>query len=385
MAEELARFGLLSEGFGDGRVVHHVVHGASLRFRHYSPKTICESSWRSRSDAGDVRVETVPDPRIVEPTDALVRVTRACICGSDLWPYQQMEKSRKGRRMGHEFIGIVEDAGRDVRTVKKGDLVVAPFAWSDGTCEFCRRGLQTACLHGGFWGGELDGGQGEAVRVPLADGTLVTLPVGPDDALMPGLLTLSDVMGTGHHAALAAKVGPGKIVAVVGDGAVGLCGVIAARRLGAEQVILLGRHPDRIALARDFGATEVVSERGEAAVERVRALTGGLGAHSVLECVGHGQSMRTALLIARAGGAVGRVGVPQEDSLPEAQPTFYRNVTIAGGPAPARAYIEELLPDILDGRIQPGRVFDRVTDLDGVPDGYRAMNARETIKVMVKP
>ena len=333
--------------------------------------------------AGDVRVERVPDPRIVEPTDALVRVTRACICGSDLWPYQQMEPSPTGRRMGHEFIGIVEDAGAEVRTVKKGDLVVAPFAWSDGTCEFCRRGLQTSCLHGGFWGGELDGGQGEAVRVPLAEGTLVKLPVGSDDALMPALLTLSDVMGTGHHAALAARVGPGRIAAVVGDGAVGLCGVIAAKRLGAEQIVILGRHPDRVALARDFGATEVVSERGDAAVERVRALTGGLGAHCVLECVGRGESMRTALLLARPGGAVGRVGVPQEATIPEAQRTFYRNVTIAGGPAPVRAYIGELLPDILDGRIQPGRVFDRVTKLDGVPDGYRAMNAREAIKVMV--
>ena len=332
--------------------------------------------------AGDVRVERVPDARLIEPTDAVVAVTRACICGSDLWPYQSMERSATGRRMGHEFIGTVEDVGSDVRTVKKGDLVVAPFAWSDGTCEFCRQGLQTSCLHGGFWGGELDGGQGEAVRVPLADGTLVSLPVGRDHALMPSLLTLSDVMGTGHHAARAAKVGPGKIVAVVGDGAVGLCGVIAARRLGAERIILLGRHPDRIALAREFGATEIVSERGEAAVERVLELTGGLGAHSVLECVGHGPSTETALRIARAGGAVGRVGLPQ-DAIPASLPTFFKNVAIAGGPAPARAYIEELLPDVLEGRIQPGRVFDRVTELDGVPDGYRAMNAREAIKVMV--
>jgi hypothetical protein len=286
--------------------------------------------------------------------------------------------------MGHEFIGVVEDVGADVRTVRKGDLVLAPFAWSDGTCEFCRQGLQTSCLHGGFWGGDLDGGQGEAVRVPQADGTLVKLPIGRDDALMPSLLTLTDVMGTGHHAALAAKVGPGKVVAVVGDGAVGLCGVIAARRLGAEQIIILGRHADRIALARDFGATEVVSERAEAAVDRVRAMTGGLGAHSVLECVGHGQSMETALLIARAGGAVGRVGVPQEAAMPAAIPSFFGNVTIAGGPAPVRAYIEELMPDVLDGRIQPGRVFDRVVNLDGVPDGYRAMNEREAIKVMIE-
>ena len=333
--------------------------------------------------AGDVRVEKVPDPKLVQATDVIVRVTKACICGSDLWPYQSMERTEKGRRMGHEFIGVVEDVGKDVRTVKKGDLVVAPFAWSDGTCEFCRQGLQTSCLHGGFWGGELDGGQGEAVRVPQADGTLVKLPVGRDDALMPGLLTLSDVMGTGHHAAKAAKVGPGRIAAVVGDGAVGLCGVIAARRLGAEQIIMLGRHEDRIALARDFGATDIVSERGEAAIEKVRELTGGLGAHCVLECVGHGQSTETALLIARAGGAVGRVGVPQEETVPAAIPVFFKNVTIAGGPAPARAYIEELMPDVLEGRIQPGRVFDREIDVDAVPDGYREMNDRKAIKVMI--
>jgi hypothetical protein len=334
--------------------------------------------------AGDVRVERVPDARLIEPTDAVVAVTRACICGSDLWPYQSMERNGVGRRMGHEFIGTVEEVGSDVRSVKKGDLVVAPFAWSDGTCEFCRQGLQTSCRNGGFWGGELDGGQGEAVRVPLAEGTLVPLPVGPDHALMPSLLTLSDVMGTGHHAARAAKVGPGRIVAVVGDGAVGLCGVIAARRLGAERILLLGRHPDRIALAREFGATDVVSERGDAAVERALELTSGLGAHSVLECVGHSQSTETALRIARPGGAVGRVGVPQNAMIPAAAPTFFRNVTIAGGPAPVRAYIEELMPDVLEGRIQPGRVFDRVTELDGVPDGYRAMNAREAIKVMVR-
>jgi threonine dehydrogenase-like Zn-dependent dehydrogenase len=333
---------------------------------------------------GDVRVETVPDPRILQPTDAILRVTHACICGSDLWPYKSMERSETGRRMGHEFIGIVEDTGADVRTVKRGDLVVAPFAWSDGTCIFCREGLQTSCLHGGFWGGELDGGQGEAVRVPLADGTLVVLPVGRDHALIPSLLTLSDVMGTGHHAARAAQVGPGKIVAVVGDGAVGLCGVIASRRLGAERIILLGRHPDRIALAREFGATDIVSERGDEAIARVRDLTNGLGVHSALECVGHGEAMRTALSITRAGGAVGRVGVPQDEAMPASVPAFFNNITIAGGPAPARAYIEELMPDILEGRINPGRVFDRTTNLDGVPDGYRAMNDREAIKVMIE-
>jgi len=335
--------------------------------------------------AHDVRVETVPDARIVEPTDALVRVTRACICGSDLWPYNKMAPNTIGNRMGHEFIGVVESIGADVRTVKKGDLVVAPFAWSDGTCEFCQQGLQTSCLHGGWWGGTtLDGGQGEGVRIPQADGTLVALPVGPDHALMPSLLTLSDVMGTGHHAALSAKVRPGHVVAVVGDGAVGLCGVIAARRLGAEQIIMLGRHADRIALARRFGATDVVTERGDAAIEHVRELTGGLGAHSVLECVGHGESTHTAVSIARAGGAVGRVGVPQETTIPDASPTFYANVTIAGGPAPVRAYMHELMPDVLEGRIEPGLVFDRITNIEGVPDGYRAMNGREAIKVMIE-
>jgi hypothetical protein len=335
--------------------------------------------------AGDVRIETVPDAELVKPTDALVTITLACICGSDLWPYKTMEHSPEGRRMGHEFIGVVDAVGAEVRSVKAGDVVLAPFAYSDGTCVFCHEGLHTSCLHGGFWGRDgIDGGQGEAVRVPFADGTLVALPVAADDALMPSLLTLSDVMGTGHHAAVSARVAPGKTAAVVGDGAVGLCGVIAARRLGAEQVILLGRHPDRIALARAFGATDIVSERGEEAVERVRELTGGFGAHSVLECVGLEQSTLTALDIARPGGTVGRAGLPQEQAIPEAQHTFYENVAVAGGVAPARAYIEELLPDVLEGRIEPGRVFDRTVTLDEVPDGYRAMDEREAIKVMVE-
>jgi threonine dehydrogenase-like Zn-dependent dehydrogenase len=334
--------------------------------------------------AGDVRIETVPDARLIASTDAVVHVTRAAICGSDLWPYKTMEHSETGRRMGHEFIGVVEAVGADVRAVKPGDLVVAPFLISDGSCVFCREGLTSACLHGGRYGFEgVDGGQGEAVRVPLAEGTLVVLPVGKDDALMPSLLTLSDVMGTGHHAARSARVGPGKIVAVVGDGAVGLCGVVAARRLGAERIILLGRHPDRIALAKEFGATDIVSERGDEAVERVRELTNGLGVHSVLECVGLEQSLLTALNIMCAGGAVGRVGIPHEEAIPAAQSIFYKNVTIAGGPAPARAYIPELLPDVLDGQIEPGRVFDRVVRLDEVPDGYRAMNDREAIKVLI--
>jgi threonine dehydrogenase-like Zn-dependent dehydrogenase len=335
--------------------------------------------------AGDVRVENVPDARLIDPTDAVVRVTRACICGSDLWPYNQMEPSEAGQRMGHEFIGIIEDVGSDVRTLKAGDLVVAPFLWSDGTCMFCQEGLHTSCLHGGRYGFDhVDGGQGEAVRVPQADGTLVPLPVGEDDALMPSLLTLSDVMGTGHHAALHAKVAPGKIVAVVGDGAVGLCGVIAAKRLGAEQIIMLGRHDDRTTLAQEFGATNIVSERGEEGVARAKELTDGFGAHSVLECVGHDQAVETALAIVRPGGAVGRVGVPQHEAIPMARESFFNNVTISGGPAPVRAYIEELMPDVLEGRINPGHVLDHVTNLDGVPEGYRRMNDRESIKVMVK-
>ena len=335
--------------------------------------------------AGDVRIETVPDARPIEPTDAVVVVSRAAICGSDLWPYKTMEPSETGRRMGHEAIGVVEAVGAGVRTMKVGDVVAMPFAYSDGTCVFCHEGLHTSCIHGGFFGTvEVDGAQAEALRVPQADGTLFVLPVGEDDALMPSLLTLTDVMGTGHHAAVTAEVGPGKTAAVVGDGAVGLCGVIAARRLGAEQIILLGRHPDRIALAREFGATDVVSERGEEAVERVRELTDGFGVHSVLECVGLEQSMLTAIGIARPGGAVSRVGVPQDESIPAALPRFYNNVTVSGGPAPVRAYIEELLPDVLEGRIEPGRVFDRVVRLDEVPEGYRAMNDREAIKVMVE-
>src|ERR671921_1525060 len=261
-----------------------------------------------------------------------------------------------------------------------------PFAFSDGTCAFCSEGLHTACVHGGFFDGYgTSAAQAEAVRVPYADGTLFVLPVGEDDALMPSLLTLSDVLGTGHHAAVVAGVGPGKTAAVVGDGAVGLCGVIAAKRLGAEQIIIMGRHADRIALAKELGATDVVSERGEEAVERVRELTGGFGAHSVLECVGYGQAVETAIGIARPGGAVGRVGVPQDETIPASLPAFFGNVTVGGGPAPVRAYIEELLPDVLEGRIDPGKVFDRVASLDEVPDGYRAMDDRESIKVMVQP
>jgi threonine dehydrogenase-like Zn-dependent dehydrogenase len=336
--------------------------------------------------AGDVRVESVPDPTLVEPTDAIMRVVRACICGSDLWPYKDMPRKEKGQSMGHEAVGIVEAVGKDVRRLKRGQVVVMPFAISDGTCEFCREGLPTACVHVGFVGNNgVNGAQAEAVRIPFADGTLYPIDVREEDARMPSLLTLSDVMGTGHHAAIVARVAPGQRVAVVGDGAVGLCGVIAAKRLGAEQIIILGRRADRVALARKFGATDVVGERGAEAVERVRELTGGHGVHSVLECVGTEEATSTSIGIARPGGAVGRVGVPQYQAIPGARETFYKNVTVGGGPAPVRAYIDELLPDILDGKIEPGLVFDRTVGLDGVPDGYRAMNERASIKVMVTP
>ena len=333
--------------------------------------------------AGDVRIENVPDPEIVEPTDAVVRVTRASICGSDLWPYNDMEPSDSGRVMGHEAIGVVEDVGADVETVKTGDVVLMPFAYSDGTCAFCRDGLQTACVHGGFFGSEeVPGAQAEAVRIPLADGTLYPLPT-EDESLLPSLLTLTDVMGTGHHAAVTARVAHGATVAVVGDGAVGLCGVIAAKRLGAEQIVLLGRHAARIALAREFGATDIVEVRGREAVEAVRELTGGVGVDSSLECVGTGQAMETAISIARPGSVVGFVGVPHGVELPVGK-MFFKNVGVRGGGAPVRAYLPELLDDVLEGRIDPGRVLDHETDLDGIGDAYAAMDERRAIKSLVR-
>lgn len=336
--------------------------------------------------AGDVRVENVPDAAVQAPTDAVIRISRACICGSDLWPYRDLEPTPGGTPMGHEAIGVIEAIGRDVRGLKRGQLVIMPFAYSDGSCMFCEESLQTSCVNGGFFGTQAVGGaQAEALRIPHADGTLFPLSVGPEDALMASLLTLSDVMGTGHHAAVCARVGPGKTVAVLGDGAVGLCGVIAARRLGAEQIIILGRHRDRTDLAKEFGATDVVSERGDAAIERVRELTGGMGVHAALECVGTAEAIQGALRMVRPGGAVGRVGVPQYDTLPVAEESFFGNIIVAGGPAPVRAYIAELLPDVMEGRIEPGRVFDRTVDLDGVPEGYRAMNERQALKVMVRP
>ena len=339
--------------------------------------------------ARDVRVENVPDAAIQKPTDAVIRITRACICGSDLWPYHDLQPGSVagGQRMGHEAIGIVEAVGSDVHRIRRGQLVIMPFAYSDGSCMFCEEGLHTSCVHGGFFGngGEAHGAQAEALRVPQADGTLYPLPVGEDDALMASLLTLSDVMGTGHHAAVTARVKAGHKVAVIGDGAVGLCGVIAARRLGAEQIIILGRHAERISLAKDFGATDVVSERGEEAVERVRELTQGFGVHSVLECVGNAQAIAASLGIVRPGGAIGRVGVPHYAPIDLSDAVFFQNVTIAGGPAPVRSYIDALLPDVMEGRIEPGRVFDRTVSLNDVPDGYRAMDEREALKVIVRP
>jgi threonine dehydrogenase-like Zn-dependent dehydrogenase len=337
-------------------------------------------------EAGDVRVENVPDPVLKQPTDAIVRITRSCICGSDLWPYQSMRATDGGRRMGHEFIGVVEDTGADVSTLKRGDLVVAPFVWADNTCDFCTDGLQTSCRHGGGWGAPgVDAGQGEAVRVPQAQGTLVKLPVAEDSALMPSLLTLSDVFCTGHHGVVTARVKPGHSVTVVGDGAVGLCAVLAAKRLGAEQIVLMGRHSDRTDLGREFGATDVVAERGLEGVEKVRELTRGDGTHAVVECVGTEQSLATALGVVRDGGIVSRLGVSQYTQVPMGFDTMMRNITLTGGAAPARAYIEELMPDILDGTTQPGRVFDHTIGLDDVPDGYRAMADRKSLKVLIQP
>ncbi|MEU3833656.1 zinc-dependent alcohol dehydrogenase family protein [Streptomyces microflavus] len=337
----------------------------------------------------DIRVEEVPDPAIRQPTDAVVRVLRACICGSDLWAYRGESARQPGQRIGHEFLGVVEETGAGVGGFAVGDLVVAPFVWSDGTCAYCAEGLTTSCPEGGFWGSVgSDGGQGEAVRVPHADGTLVKLPAAAasDDRLLTALLALSDVLGTGHHAALGAGVTKGSTVAVVGDGAVGLCGVLAAKRLGAERVIALGRHTARTDIARRFGATDVVAERGEAALAAVRELTRGEGAHSVIEAVGTEQSMRTALDIVRDGGAIGYVGVPHGSaSGVDLGVMFDRNIALRGGVAPVRTYIPELLPDVLDGTIDPSPVFDLSIGLDEVPAGYRAMDGRTALKVLITP
>ena len=335
--------------------------------------------------AGDVRVETVPDAHIVEPTDAVVRVARAAICGSDLWPYKSMPRSETGRRMGHEFIGVVEETGAEVKNVRAGDLAVVPFTYSDGTCENCRRGLTSSCRHGGPWGvGGVDGGQGEAARIPWADGTLVKLPVGEDSELLPDLLTLSDVLCTGYHAARTAGVKSGDSVTVIGDGAVGLLAVLAARQLGAEQVIAVSRHEPRQKLARVFGATDIITERGDDGAARVRELTGGLGAHSVIEAVGTQESMMQAISSARPGGHVGYVGVSHDVQLP-GQELFFREVHLHGGPAPVRRFLPELIRLICERAIDPGKVFDLTLPLDQAAEGYRAMDERRAVKALLKP
>ncbi|MFI6448445.1 zinc-dependent alcohol dehydrogenase family protein [Kitasatospora sp. NPDC050543] len=333
----------------------------------------------------DIRVEEVADPGVVHAGDAVVRVTHACVCGSDLWAYRGVAARQAGQRIGHEFLGVVEEVGAGVTGLRPGDRVLAPFVWSDGTCAYCLEGLHTSCPQGGFWG-EVgsDGGQGEAVRVPFADGTLVKLPADIDEALLPAVLALSDVMSTGHHAALSAGARPGATVAVVGDGAVGLCGVLAAHRLGAERIIILGRHQDRTAVARLFGASDVVAERGAEAIAAVRELTGGQGATAVLEAVGTEESMSTAISVARDGGAVGFVGVPHGGSAGvDIAQMFDRNVSLRGGVAPARAYIPELLADVLAGRLDPSPVFDLTVGLAEVPQAYAAMDERRALKALI--
>jgi threonine dehydrogenase-like Zn-dependent dehydrogenase len=335
---------------------------------------------------GDIRVEDVPDPALQEPTDALVRVTHAGICGSDLWVYRgELELYGPApSRVGHEFMGVVEDVGRDVHTLRRGQRVIAPYTFSDGTCEACLRGFQTLCHSGGFFGGLQDGGQGEAVRVPLADGTLVAMPDDvdlSDERLAAALSTLTDVMGTGHHGALASGVGPGGTAVIVGDGAVGLCAALAARRLGADRVIVLGHHPDRLEIATRFGATDLVEERGEAAAERVRELTRGGAAH-VVECVGTAEAYATAIGCACPDGTVGHVGSPVEPI--GLRDVHIRNVRLTGGRAPVRRYIPELMADILAGRLDPSPVMDLTISLAEVPAGYAAMDERRAIKVLVR-
>lgn len=333
---------------------------------------------------GDITVGERPDPAIENPTDAIVRVTLACVCGSDLWYYRGLSPHDPGA-IGHEFIGTVEEVGSEVRDVRPGDFVVTPFTFSDGTCVLCRAGWFSNCLHGGGYGNHgIDGGQGEAVRVPFADATLVKVPgSGHSEKTLRSILALSDVACTGHHAAASAGVGPGMTVAVVGDGAVGLSAVLAAKRLGAGQVIALSRNPARQAVAREFGATDIVDERGDAAIAAVRDLTGGLGVEAALECVGTGESMSTAFGIARSGGMVGAVGAPHDVEIP-IETVIFRNVGLRGGVAPARRYLPALLEDVLADRINPGLVFDFETDLDHIVEGYDAMDDRRAIKSLVR-
>ncbi|MFF8594243.1 zinc-dependent alcohol dehydrogenase family protein [Streptomyces sp. NPDC015220] len=329
---------------------------------------------------GDIRVENRPDPVITDPTDAVVRTVATCVCGSDLWAYRGIEPVDEPHPMGHEYVGVVEETGAGVTSVRPGQLVIGSFATSDNTCPNCLAGYQSACLNGEF----MTTCQAEYVRVPQAQGTLVPVADGAADELLPSLLTLSDVMGTGWYAAKAAEVRPGSTAVVVGDGAVGLCGVIAAGELGAERVIAMSRHQARQELAAEFGATDIVAERGEEGVERVRELTGGIGADSVLECVGTGESMRQALRSTRPGGNVGFVGLPHGVAI-DGQELFFSHVGLRGGPAPVRAYLPELIQRVLDGRIEPGRVFDLTLPLEEVAEGYRAMDERRAVKTLLRP
>jgi threonine dehydrogenase-like Zn-dependent dehydrogenase len=332
----------------------------------------------------DITVGDRPDPAITDPTDAVVRVVLGCVCGSDLWYYRGESPHALGP-IGHEFIGVVTDVGSAVTDIEEADFVVAPFTFSDGTCPHCLAGWPSNCANGGSFGNHgVDGGQGEAVRVPFADATLVKVPgTGHDEATMRSLLALSDVMCTGHHAAVSGGVRPGMTVAVVGDGAVGLCAVIAAERLGAERIIALSRNPARQALAREFGATDILAERGDAAAEVLMAMTDGIGVDAALECVGTNQSMATAFAIARPGSVVGAIGAPHGVEVP-IETVIFRNVGLRGGVAPVRRYLPELLEAVLAGAINPGRIFDFETDLEHVVDGYRAMDERRAVKAMIR-
>ena len=331
---------------------------------------------------GDIRFEVRDDPKIDKPTDAIIRVIATCVCGSDLWDFRGINQVSEPKAMGHEYVGIVEVVGTDVRTIAPGQFVVGSFFASDNTCENCRIGLQSSCIHREFIG--VNGAQAEYLRVPLADGTLVATPDVPTDALIPHLLAASDVLGTGWFAATASNVGPGKIVVVVGDGAVGLMGVLATRELGAERIIMMSRHESRQRRALDFGATDIVTERGGDGVARVKDLTGGLGAHSVIEAVGTQESMLQAIRAARPGGAVGYVGVSHNVVLP-GEELFYSHVRLFGGPAPVRRFLPDLIDRIWHGLIEPGKVFDLTMPLAMVAEGYHAMDERRAIKVLLRP
>jgi threonine dehydrogenase-like Zn-dependent dehydrogenase len=329
---------------------------------------------------GDIRMEQRAQPRILAPTDAIIRLSAACICGSDLWPYRGIEKVTEPRPMGHEYVGIVEEVGGDVRHVRPGQFVVGSFFASDNTCEICRAGYQTSCVHRQG----VSGAQAQYMRVPLADGTLVATPDLPPDDLIPGYLAASDVLGTGWFAAVAAEAGPGKTVAVVGDGAVGLLGVLAARQLGAERVIAMSRHEPRQKLAMEYGATDIVTTRGDDGVAKIKDLTDGLGAHSVIEAVGTQESMMQAIRATRPGGHVGYVGVAHGVELPGDE-LFFSHVHLHGGPAPVRRFLPELIDLITNRKIDPGKVFDLELPLDQTGAGYQAMDARQAIKVLLRP